>query len=176
MEPVLSSYIYKQMPPLRNLVCPLAKTAFCQITLAALALTLWSGMPADAQEQASGNLIRVEIAGAHSDKGQVLCALFAPDTGFPSKVDRAVAHTHSAITGGSAVCEFHGVAPGRYAVSAFHDENSNGKMDTNFIGMPKEGVAVSNDAKGHMGPPKFDAAAFQYSGGRLELKIKLTYL
>ena len=37
-------------------------------------------------------------------------------------------------------------------------------------------MAVSNDAKGHMGPPKFDAAAFQYSGGRLELKIKLTYL
>jgi uncharacterized protein (DUF2141 family) len=42
--------------------------------------------------------------------------------------------------------------------------------------MPKEGVGASNDAKGHMGPPKFDAAAFAYSGGRLELKIKMVYL
>jgi len=39
-----------------------------------------------------------------------------------------------------------------------HDENSNGKMDTNFIGMPREGVGASNNAKGHMGPLKFRAA------------------
>jgi len=47
---------------------------------------------------------------------------------------------------------FPGVAPGRYAVSVFHDENSNGKMDTNFIGIPREGVGASNNAKGHLGP------------------------
>jgi uncharacterized protein (DUF2141 family) len=80
------------------------------------------------------------------------------------------------MTNGSAVCEFQGIAPGRYAVSVFHDENSNGKMDTNFIGIPKEGVGASNDAKGRFGPPKFEAAAFQYSGGRLELKVRLEYL
>ena len=123
-----------------------------------------------------GNVIRVEITGARNDKGQVSCALFAPGSGFPSKAESAVAHTHSAISNGSAVCEFAGLAPGRYAVSVFHDENSNGKMDTNFIGIPKEGVGSSNDAKGRMGPPKFDAAAFQYAGGRLELRIKLVYL
>jgi len=58
----------------------------------------------------------------------------------------------------------------------FHDENSNGKLDTNFIGMPKEGVRASNDAKGHMGPPKFEAAAFKYSGGELVLKVTIHYL
>jgi uncharacterized protein (DUF2141 family) len=130
----------------------------------------------EGQPPTSGNVIRVEISGARNDKGQVLCALFPPDRGFPSKAENAVSRTHSAITNGSAVCEFVGVAPGRYAMSVFHDENSNGKMDTNFIGIPKEGVGASNDAKGRMGPPKFDAAAFQYSGGRLELKIKLFYI
>lgn len=127
-------------------------------------------------QSTSSNVIRVEITGARNDKGQVSCALFASGNGFPGKVENAVAHTHSAISNGSAVCEFADIAPGRYAVSVFHDENSNGKMDTNFIGMPKEGVGSSNDAKGLMGPPKFDAAAFQYAGEKLELKIKLVYV
>ncbi len=105
-----------------------------------------------------------------------MCALFSPGNGFPSKAESAVAHTHAAVTNGHSVCEFQGIAPGRYAVSVFHDENSNGKMDANFIGIPKEGVGASNDAKGRLGPPKFDAAAFQYSGGTLELKIKLFYI
>ena len=49
-------------------------------------------------------------------------------------------------------------------------------MDRNFLGIPKEGVGASNDAKGHFGPPKFDAAAFEYTGGRMELKIKILHL
>jgi len=48
-------------------------------------------------------------------------------------------------------CEFPGVAAGTYAVSAFHDENSNGKLDRNFMGIPREGVGASNNAKGHLG-------------------------
>jgi len=53
---------------------------------------------------------------------------------------------------------------------------SNGKLDTNFIGMPREGVGASNDAKGHMGRPKSAAASFRLDGGRLELKIHVKYL
>jgi len=131
---------------------------------------------ASAQQAPTTNVIQVEISGFHSDKGQAMCSLFSSASGFPSKSDQAIAHAKSAIANRSAVCEFAGIAPGRYAVSVFHDENSNGKMDTNFVGMPKEGVGASNDAKGHMGPPKFDAAAFQFAGGRLDLKINLFYL
>jgi uncharacterized protein (DUF2141 family) len=61
-------------------------------------------------------------------------------------------------------------------VSVVHDENANGKLDTNFVGMPREGVGASNDAKGHMGPPKFNAASFPYAAGRLDLKIHVNYL
>jgi uncharacterized protein (DUF2141 family) len=70
---------------------------------------------------------------------------------------------------------FH-VAPGTYAVSVFHDENSNGKLDTNLMGIPREGVGASNGARGHFGPPKFDDAAFHFSGGQLDLKITVNYL
>ena len=122
------------------------------------------------------NQIHVEISGFRNDKGQALCAIFSSAAAFPKKADKAVARAKSAIVGRHAVCEFPGLPPGTYAVSVIHDENSNGKLDTNFMGIPREGVGASNDAKGHFGPPKFDAASFRFEGSRLELKITITYL
>ena len=89
---------------------------------------------------------------------------------------KAIRRDTSSISDEKASCEFSQIEPGTYAVSVFHDENSNGKLDTNFLGIPREGVGASNDARGHMGPPKFDAAHFQFSGGRLNLKITINYL
>jgi uncharacterized protein (DUF2141 family) len=122
------------------------------------------------------NVIHVEIDGLRNDKGQVMCALFSSIEGFPKNSAKAAAHAKSDISQGHAFCEFPGIASGTYAVSVFHDENSNGKMDTNFMGIPREGVGASNNAKGHFGPPKFGAAAFQFSGGRIDLKITINYL
>jgi len=122
------------------------------------------------------NVIRVEISGLHSDKGEVRCALFSSAGDFPKKADKAAARTKAGISHGNALCEFLGITPGTYAISVFHDENSNGKLDTNFMGIPREGVGASNNALGHFGPPKFDAAAFRFAGGQLNLKIKVNYL
>lgn len=124
----------------------------------------------------TANVIHVDVSGLRSDKGQMLCALFSSAEAFPTKTDKAVARLTAKIVERQAICDFTGVAPGTYAVSVVHDENSNGKLDRNFIGMPREGVGASNDAKGHMGPPKFNAASFQYKGGRLDLKIHVNYL
>lgn len=142
-----------------------------------LFLSFLSGLPGIAQVPSpKENLIHVEIVAMHNDKGRVLCSLFSSAADFPTKTDKAFAHAASDISNGRSVCEFADVAPGTYAVSVFHDENSNGKLDTNFVGIPREGVGASNNAKGHFGPPKFDAAAFQFSGGRLDLKITINYL
>lgn len=142
------------------------------ITLALAGTTI----PAHSQSAPAENVIHVEITGLRTDKGQVLCALYSSADGFPTRPEKAAAKTKSSIANHAATCDFTGVAPGTYAVSVVHDENSNGKLDRNFIGMPKEGVGASNNAKGHMGPPKFDAAKFQFAGPRLELKIAITYL
>ena len=123
-----------------------------------------------------GGLIHVEIVGLHNNKGRVFCALYSSANGFPKDSQRAVRRDTSSILDRKASCEFSGIEPGRYAVSVFHDENSNGKLDTNFLGIPREGVGASNDARGHLGPPKFDAAAFQFVGGRVDLKITINYL
>jgi uncharacterized protein (DUF2141 family) len=52
------------------------------------------------------------------------------------------------------------IAPGEYAVSIFHDENDNGKLDTGAFGIPTEPTGYSNNAKGKYGPPKFDDCKF----------------
>lgn len=122
------------------------------------------------------NVIHVYISGLRSDKGQMLCALFSSAEAFPTQADKAVARLTAKISERQANCDFVGVGPGTYAVSVVHDENSNGKLDRNFIGIPREGVGASNDAKGHMGPPRFSAASFPYRGGRLDLKIHVNYL
>ena len=142
--------------------------------LAVLSAPIEASVPQTVSPQP--NVIRLEIETLRNDNGQVVCALYSSSDGFPKKSEKSLAHVNSPIADKHAVCEFMGIAPGTYAVSVFHDENSNGKLDTNLLGIPREGVGASNDANGHLGPPKFDAAAFQFPGGRMTLKIKINYL
>ena len=127
-------------------------------------------------QPSQASLIHVEIAGLRNDKGQVLCALYSSPEGFPKDSKKAFAHASSAISNGRAACDFPGIASGTYAVSVFHDENSNGKLDTNFMGIPREGVGASNNAKGHLGPPKFRDASFRFADSRIDLEITINYL
>jgi uncharacterized protein (DUF2141 family) len=142
-----------------------------------LAVCLLSLARCVAQEASPrGSVIHVDVVGLHNDKGHVFCALYASAEGFPKDSQKAIRRDTSSISDQKASCEFSLIEPGTYAVSVFHDENSNGKLDTNFLGIPREGVGASNDARGHMGPPKFDAAHFQFAGGTLNVKITINYL
>jgi uncharacterized protein (DUF2141 family) len=123
-----------------------------------------------------GSVIHVDVVGLRNNKGQVFCALYALAEGFPKDRQKAIRRDTSSISDKKASCELSLIEPGTCALSVFHDETSNGKLDMNFLGIPREGVGASNDAKGHMRPPKFDAAHFQFSGGRLNLKITINYL
>jgi uncharacterized protein (DUF2141 family) len=67
---------------------------------------------------------------------------------------------------GKATATFPDLEPGEYAVSAFHDKNSNGRLDTNFTGKPTEPYGFSNDARGRFGPPKFENARFRVNNSR----------
>ena len=120
--------------------------------------------------------VQVVVSGLHNDKGQVSCALFRSADGFPKDSSKAVAHQEVRIAGAQATCKFEDVPSGQYAVAVFHDENGNGKMDTNFIGMPREGVGASNNPKTRMGPPRFPDAAFTVAGSPVDLQIVVHYL
>ena len=140
---------------------------------AAVVLALLNASIAQAQ---TSNTIKVDIVGMHSNDGKVYCSLYSSADGFPDEFAKAAKTATSGITNEQAACEFDSVTPGDYAISVYQDENSNGKLDRNFMGIPKEGVGASNDAKGSFGPPKFADARFSYKGGPHELTIHLQYL
>jgi uncharacterized protein (DUF2141 family) len=119
--------------------------------------------------------LRVRVAGLRDSKGQVICTLYDSPEAFPSDSNRAVGHATVAIRDRSAECDFAGIAPGKYALVAFHDENGNGEFDRNWFGMPKEGYTFSNNVRPVFAPPSFKAAAFDYTGGELWLTVAMHY-
>jgi uncharacterized protein (DUF2141 family) len=56
---------------------------------------------------------------------------------------------------------FPNLTPGKYAVRYYHDENMNGKMETNLVGKPTEGYGFSNNVIGKFGPPSFEKWLFE---------------
>jgi len=71
---------------------------------------------------------------------------------------------------------FDGVPDGTYAVSIIHDENKNGEIDSNMIGIPREGFGFSNDAMGMFGPPSFEKSAFSLKKEMRKMKVTMRYM
>jgi uncharacterized protein (DUF2141 family) len=139
------------------------------------ALAPWVS-PALAAQSADTGTLTIHVTGARNTKGQVRVALFRAAEGFPSDASKAI-HTQAADIDPqtlSARITFSGLPASVYAVSVFHDENMNQKLDKNFMGMPKEGYGASNNPKKRMGPPSFDETKFQMNGEQT-LEIMLMY-
>ena len=104
--------------------------------------------------------LTVEVLGARSDKGTVDGALYA-DAASWLKTPRAGERQPAAAR---VLLIYRDLPAGRYALSLFHDENGNGKLDSNVAGIPIERYGFSRDARGRMGAPDFDAAAIELQG------------
>jgi len=65
------------------------------------------------------------------------------------------------ITDNKCVIVIKDLQPGKYAFKFFHDENNDEKLNTNFMGIPKEGYGFSNNASGKFGPPSFEKMIFE---------------
>jgi uncharacterized protein (DUF2141 family) len=70
---------------------------------------------------------------------------------------------------------FDALRPGTYAVGAYHDENGNGKFDTNFIGYPIEGYALSNGIRAIISRPRFTDASFMVPEGDRQVRLHIEY-
>lgn len=105
----------------------------------------------------------VEVRGIAAAAGEIGCALFAADAGFPMDNSKARQLWVPADAQG-VVCRFTDVPEGRWAVSIAHDLNGNRKVDTNLFGLPTEAWGVSNNARPTLRPPRFDEAAFSVTG------------
>ncbi|NTV01614.1 MAG: DUF2141 domain-containing protein [Chlorobiaceae bacterium] len=127
---------------------------------------------ADEREFPAGR-IKLTLSGVRSGNGEIRIALFNSKTGFPGKTELAFSRAVVSAEGETSVHLLEPVPYGTYAVAVFQDENRNGKLDTNFLGIPKEGVGASNNPKPKFGPPSFEDAKFVVDRPEIALDIRI---
>ncbi|OUW17807.1 MAG: hypothetical protein CBD18_03940 [Opitutales bacterium TMED158] len=105
--------------------------------------------------------LKVVATGAKANTGQLLLSVFDSEESY---LKRPVLEKQQPVgEAAETVFQIDGLAPGTYAVSIIYDEDSNGKLNTGFLGIPSELVGMSNNAKGLFGPPSFAKCAFSLS-------------
>ncbi len=116
--------------------------------------------------------LTVKVDDIRADKGKLMLAVYDSAAGWDGKAKPVAAQALDAA-GDSVMFHFEGLAAGTYAISVMHDENGNGKLDTNFVGMPIEGYGFSNDPK-VMRKATFAEASFAVDdkGTAIELHLR----
>ena len=115
----------------------------------------------------------VAIEGLRSRDGKILVALFDRADGFPD--EKPTIGKTTVVSGNTPRVVFENVKPGRYALAIIHDENENGKLDTNAIGLPKEGFGFGNNVMGMFGPPSFKNASIVITDESVTHTVKMRY-
>lgn len=120
--------------------------------------------------------LTVDVLDVASADGSLGCALFnrAAAAQFPLALAAATRQRQPA-TPGAMQCVFRDLPAGDYAASAAHDQNDNGETDRNFVGMPTEPWAVSNNVRPSLRAPRFAEAAFTLAANetrRIELRLQ----
>lgn len=106
--------------------------------------------------------LTVRITGIEPGEGQVVLSLFTSEENYLKQpvMDRTLpAGPSSAVE-----ARLTDLPPGTYAVSVFYDQDGDGELKTGFLGIPRELVGFSNNAKGRFGPPGFEDTSFEVSG------------
>jgi len=112
--------------------------------------------------------LTVEFEGIKTDQAKLFVALYDSEANFLKK---PIQGTIVTVNNGNATAVFNNLKPSNYAISSFLDKNNNGKLDTNFMKIPKEPTAMSNNAKGSFGPPKFKDAKFTVQNVQTSISI-----
>jgi len=123
---------------------------------------------------ASAARISVTIQGVHSAQGSVFVGLYATPSKFLNGTQNDAMRRVPASTGPMTVV-FDNLPPGTYAVGAYHDENGNEHLDTNFLGLPEEGYALSNGVRAVTSKPTFQQAAFTVGDQGAAIALHIRY-
>jgi len=115
--------------------------------------------------------LTINFQGIESQSGKIYLVMHSNEKDYSQDAKPA----HAAIidvTGQQTVATIKDVKPGSYAIKSFVDDNDNGQMDTNLVGMPKEQYGFSNNA-GRFGPAPYEDAEFSVSGDTtIDIKMR----
>jgi uncharacterized protein (DUF2141 family) len=147
------------------------------LSSAILVFLLWVPFPSLTAQTNDTATLTVRVTGARNTKGKIWVTVFQDAQGFPDDASRAIRQQSVEIYPNtmSAQVTFKDLPQGTFAVSVLHDENGNGKMDKNFVGMPKEGYGASNNPKKKKRAPTFDEAKVSLNASEHTIEITLIY-
>ena len=117
--------------------------------------------------------LHVEVRNITSTKGDIWIAVFDRADTFLDDGAQAHGKIYKVTKTGSGTFKLPDVPYGRYALSVFHDENGNGKLDKNFWGVPKEPFGFSEGAKAKYSKPAFGDADFEFGAGTGKVVVTL---
>jgi uncharacterized protein (DUF2141 family) len=128
-----------------------------------------------APAQVSADILTITISDIRESEGQIMIQVANSEEGFEFAEDSPVPPVAISQLAEAGSMTFEVALPeGIYGARVLHDLNGNGEMDYNFVGMPKEPWAFSNNATGRLGPAKWQDAKFEVSGDRA-LEISLNH-
>lgn len=117
---------------------------------------------------------RLEVSPLRNAKGTLNRQRFGDAAGLPA--GEGAPTLRAAIIGTQASCVFDGIPPGTDGVALAHDENGNGQLDKNVLGIPPEGYGVSNNRAGTASSPQWDELRFSVAAPEpAALRINLRY-
>ena len=119
--------------------------------------------------------LTVEIDGLKNKQGQVCVSIFASSEGFPSDRDRGLQKQCTKISAAPLPITFENLKAGSYAVAVFHDQNNDGTLNSNVLGIPSEGFGFSRNPEILTRAAKFSEAAFLVAGPDTNIQIQLKY-
>jgi len=126
------------------------------------------------QDKKTGNM-EINITGLRSSKGKISINLFNKPDGFPDDPMKSFGWKTVKIVPDTVVIVFEDLPYGNYAVSVLHDENSNGKMEKNFLGIPREGFAFSNNYAPRIKSPSFSDAMITLKNSKMKTSLTMLY-
>jgi uncharacterized protein (DUF2141 family) len=137
--------------------------------------------PSSSPTQPKGVALTIDISGLNSEKGNLCLSMFNSPDGYPDSASKAVLAECFSVIGRAFSLTIENVLPGRYAIAMWHDENRDGKLNYNFLGIPKEGLAFSENGKPRItppppGPPSFNAVSFEVKDTPKSTPAKMSYL
>ena len=120
--------------------------------------------------------LKVTITNLRNYKGHLLISVFKNGVGYPDRPEKSFKRAKLSISNKTIVFDFTGLPTGNYAIAILHDENDDMKMNTNILGIPKEGFGFSNNVIGVFGPPGYSKASFNYNANiAASITIKARY-
>jgi uncharacterized protein (DUF2141 family) len=116
--------------------------------------------------------INIKISGFENDLGNCWFALDNSKEVYESKNSVFIGKILP-IVSRSVFIRLDSLEYGEYAIRVFHDENSNGKIDLNFLGIPTEDYGYSNNVSSWFGPPRWEKASFVFNQSEMQLEISV---